>query len=253
MSQIIVSSDKNRADYNRAVEQLAIVAGMPTEALKGAANIMPGILRLRKPLDPGRSQYSLSPRKGVDPLVDGSILLDQNDGFVVTGIGVRISRASFAEGNLSNHGNYPMLTWPDPAYFTGNGTNVGSEYNGLLTLVNGTLSVSVQNLVVLDSILVSELMKSPESPYSAATPRRDQQFDGERGLFSLTPQLVLDASSDNQITITLGNGAKANIDGAISTGTTDSGVRNILNVILMGFKVKNYANLNARGVQCATF
>lgn len=249
MANIVVTPDRLRGDYQRVAESIASSLGLPLDAFTRQYKIMRHILLLGAYLNPSTSTYTLSPRKGVDTHIPGTILLDQNDFFAINSFGIKIGRAAFASGNYSNHGNYPKLTYPDPAYFTGTGTAVGSEATSLLTLVNGVTSISVNNDVQMDGVANQDLMLNPQRQYVASAltaPQYGGWGEESRGFYDITPNLILDASADNGIVVTLSpNGARANIDGAISTGTTDSGIRNIVYVALEGWKIKNLAGAGA--------
>lgn len=249
MTQNFFTPDIDRGTYERVVDTIAQQMGITPNDFKRKYKIMPSVLKMAQYLSTGLSSYVFSPRKGVDPAVPNTILLDYNDFFAASGIGVRIGRAAFASNTYSNHGNYPLLTYPDPNYFSGTGTTAGSEAASLQTLVNGSVGISVNNDSVVDGIHAQELFFNPEGRYTG-TPVAYPNFggsDGERGIFALTPQIILDASADNGVTFNLANGAKGNIDGSISTGTTDSGIRNILYIMLYGWKIKN---LSGAGVAC---
>lgn len=235
--------DIARGTYDRIVTLLAGQMGLSPDQFVAQYKVMPSVLKLAQYLNTGLSSYSLSPRKGVDPAIPNTNLLDQNDFFGISGMSLRIGRAAYASSVYSNHGNYPLLTYPDPSYFSGNGTTAGLEYTSLQCLVNGTTGITVNNDAMVDGIVSQELFYQPEGTY-VASPLEFPQFggtDGQRGVFDITPQIILDASADNAIVVNLANGAKANIDGAVSTGTTDSGLRNILYVLLYGWKIKNLA------------
>jgi hypothetical protein len=248
-NNIIVTPDRSRGDFQRIAESIASSMGLPVDAFLRQYKIMKQILKLGAYLNPATSTYTLSPRKGVDLLIPGTVLLDQNDFFAINSLGLKIGRAAFSGGIYSNHGNYPSLTYPDPAYFTGTGTSAGSEATSLLTLVNGVTSISVNNDVQMDGVLNQDLMLNPQRQYVAASltpPQYGGWDEASRGFYDITPNLILDASADNGIVVTLSpNGARGNIDGAVSTGTTDSGVRNIVYVCLEGWKIKNLAGAGA--------
>lgn len=235
--------DIQRGTFERIVDNLATQMGIEVDKFKRGFKIMPSVLKLGQYLNTGLSAYTFSPRKGVDPAIPNTILLDQNDFFAIDGIGLRIGRAAFASNAYSNHGNYPLFTFPDPSYFNGNGSAAGKEWESLQCLVNGTVGINVNNDSMVDGILAQELFYNPDATYTAS-PLEYPSFggsDGNRGIFPLTPQVILDASADNGIVVNLANGAKLNIDGSIATATNDSGVRNILYVMLYGWKVKNLA------------
>lgn len=242
--QNFFTPDVDRGTYERVIGVLAAQMGIPAAQFVSQYKVMPSVLKMAAYLNPGLSSYVISPRKGVDQNAPGNTtLLDYNDFFAVSGLGLRLGRAAYAAGLYSNQGNYPVLTYADPAFFNGSGTAVGSEAASLQTLVNGNTSIQVNQDTMMDGILNQELMFNPEATYTAS-PLAYPRFggsDGERGIFPLTPQLILDASADNSVQVNLATGAKLNIDGAISTGTTDSGIRNILYVIMYGWKIKNLA------------
>jgi hypothetical protein len=247
MDNITISPDVNRAVYDRLTELLSKQMGLSVVQFTGAYKVMPSQIVMAVALNTGTSVYTLNPRKTVDAPVPGTVLLDQNDWFAATGISLRLGRADFAGNTYSNHGNYPKLTYPDPNYFTGTGTTAGSELKSLLNIVNGTISVSVQGDAQIDPIPAQSLFFNPMATYTSS-PVAYPQFGGspeEQGFYSLTPNLILDASADNTFNIALANGAKGNIDGAISTGTTDSTVRNFLYVFVSGWKIKNLGGTGA--------
>lgn len=236
--------DVSRGTYDRIVSLLAKQTGLTVEQFTSQYKVMQSDLKLAAYLNPGLSSYSLSPRKGVNsPVVPNTVLLDFNDFFAISGVSLRIGKTDYASGVYSNAGNYPVLTYPDPSYFGGNGTSVGKEWTALQCLVNGTVSITVNNDAMMDPTTAQEFFYNPTASYTAS-PLEYPGFGGsepKKGIYPMTPQIILDASADNQIILNLADGVKTNIDGAISTGTTDSGTRNIVYVILHGLKIKNLA------------
>ncbi len=237
--------DANRADYERVVALIADQLGLSREQVIDMYNIMPSVIKMGILLDPGKSEYVLYPRKGVDPAATpDSVLLDQNDWFIANGLGLRFARADWAAGVYSNYGNYIPLTFPDPAFFAYTSTALGAEALGLNCIVNGTTSVKVNGTPMIDSLLNTELTFRGDKTYTTS-PVAYPTFGatpGQRGFFASTPTLILNAMADNSVSVTLGQGAKLNIDGTISTGTTASTTRNVLYALFNGWKIKNFAN-----------
>lgn len=250
MQGLTISMDPQRGTYERVVSDLAAqmtAQGFPItpEQFKLTYKVFPTSVIMATPLQPGISTYNLSPRKGVDPLIPTAVLLDQNDFFAVAGLGVRYGRATYSSTNqsLSQFGNYPKLTYPDPVYFNGNPASGLDEWQCLQTIQNGTLSISVTGDTLLDSVSVQDLTLQPQSQYVAAGPNLPQ-FGGSqelRGINLITPQLILDASADNQVSITLADGDKAVIDGSVTSAGAASTHRNILYIFLTGWKIKNFS------------
>lgn len=236
----IFSPDVQRGNYLRVLAAIGQPMGLTAEQVQQNYKVTPFILKMAAYLDPNTSSYSFNPRKGVNAPNPAAILLEQTDMFAVTAMGLRFGRAAFASGTYSNHGNYPVFTYPDPAYFSGTGTTAGSEAAGLQNIVHSRVSVTVSGDVVIEDLLAQDLCYNPDGTFTSS-PAAHPSFGGlTRGLFDLTPTLILDGGQDNTFKVELpSSGTKGNIDGAISTGTTDSGTRNILYFVCQGYKIKN--------------
>lgn len=245
MENLIISPDQSRGTYERVVSDLAKLMGTSPDVFKQTYKVFESTVLMAAQLQPGLSNYTLSPRKGVDPLVPTAVLLDQNDFFAISGIGLRYSRATYSSTNnaLSQYGNYPKLTYPDAAFFNGNPASGLDEWQCLQTIQNGTLSISVTGDTLLDSVSCQELTAKLQTGYNSSGPVLPQfgGSDGERGIFQITPQLILDASADNQISIQLADGDKTVIDGSVDASGAATSHRNILYCVLYGWKIKNFS------------
>lgn len=246
---ITISPSIERAQYDRLTELIAKQMGLTVDQFTGMYKVMPYTLKMAAYLQPGTSQYNMSPRKGVDNNgIPNVSLLDQNDWMAITGISLRVGKCDFASNAASNWGTYPQFTYPDPNYFSGTGTAVGSEAASLQTLVNGYFAMYVQGDSQVDPTPAQEYFFNPMSTYTSS-PVAYPQFGGDtildKGYLPQVPNLIIDASADNTFQVSLAVGAKLNIDGAISTGTTDSGKRNILYIVATGFKIKNLGGQGA--------
>lgn len=232
MNNLIFTPDIDRGAYERIIDAAASQMRIGTEAFKESYKVFPGQLVLPIQLSPSVSSYQVSPRKGVNPFINGEIKLDQNDFFGVTGIGLRFGRATYSSdtGLYSNHGSFEKLTWPYEDVFTGSG-----EASALNNILNGTVSLSVSGDVLVDSLLGQDLCyKAQQATGSASDSINFGGDSGKRGYFPLTPQILLDASADNTLTVQLATGTITNID-----GNTNATTRNLLYVMLWGWKIKN--------------
>lgn len=249
MNNIFISPDPNRATYERIVDMLAQQLSKggqmySADDIRAAYKIYRSQLVMGVALNPGLSSYTLSPRKGVDPTVQGTILLDQNDFFGIDKIGLRFGKADYASatGAVSNLGNYRKWTWPTPKVFGGAG-----EAAALQTILQGNFAVTVSSDTLVDGLLCQDLCYVNDNA-DTTTGEPLLTFggnDGDRGLFDLTPQLILDASADNGFVINLASGTKTVIDGSYAGSTT----RNFLYVVASGWKIKNLAGA---GLTCPT-
>ncbi|MEZ4925572.1 MAG: hypothetical protein R3A50_04800 [Saprospiraceae bacterium] len=248
----IFAADAIRNDLERALMILAQSRGTSVETIKQTYNITPFLCLMAVYLNTTSSTYSFHPRGGVDPAVPGTALLDQNDVFIFNQLGLRFGRCAYASNTPSNHGIYPKLTYPDPNYFTGTGTTAGDESDQLKEIVNGYLDLKVSGQAVIDKLACSELVFNPDATFTSS-PEALPAYGGSpgyRGLSKLDPTFIIDGMNDNEFTVQLANGPKGNIDGNISTGTTDSGVRNILYIAAAGWKLKNFAN-GSKAIACS--
>lgn len=248
MATTFIAPDIPRSDYERGAQLIASQLNVSVDDFKANYIYEQATLKMGKLLSPSLTQYQLSPRKGVDTPVPGTVLLDMNDFFIATDVSLRIGRATYASGAFSNFGNYPVFSYPDPNYFTGNGTTAGSEVSSLQCLVNGTLGFSVNGTYLMDPLPAQDFFFNPMSTY-LTSPVTYPQFGGsftEKGYQHLTPNIMIDAGTDNSFVVTLNQGTIGNIDGSISSTTTDSGFRNHLYIFVAGFKIKNLASASVK-------
>lgn len=252
----IIAPDVQRFNFERIVGELSQQKGISVDTVKTGYKHMPHVLRIGQYLNPTSSSYTFTVRKGVDTPIPGEIKLDQQDAFAVTGIGLRFSKADFASGAYSNHGNFPHLTFPDPSYFVGapaSGTTK-KEWEALQTLLNGVLQVNVGGDVVVDGLVASLLAYNPPATYTSS-PVALPQLGGsieEHGVYQLTPQYILDAAQDNSFVLNLASGAtdRTLIDGNLNAAGSAATTRNIVWLYLFGFKVKNLSSQPSLTANC---
>lgn len=242
----VITPDVQRGNFERTVNELAIQRGVSPETIKTGYKLMPHVLRIAAYLVPGQSTYTFNIKKGVDSPIPGEIKLDQTDAFAATALGLRFSKADFASSTYSNHGNFPHLTFPDPAYFVGapaSGTTK-KEYEALQALVNGTIAVNVGGDNVVDGIVGSLFVFNPMSTYATSPAIALPQLGGsieEQGFYPLTPQFVFDGANDNQLTLSVApNSDRTLIDGSVTAAGAAATTRNLVWLYIMGYKIKNH-------------
>lgn len=201
-------------------------------------------LQLIGALSPSTSTYNLDPVKGVTATVPTSRLMDRSDLFAVTGVGILFSRATYssASSSLSAYGDYEAFTYPHSIVFSGSG-----EQAGLLNVVNGEISLNVQNdqqwaLPVKDLVFKQAFINAQvQTIVYGGT-------DGQQGIRLLTNLVVLDGNNDNNVQVSLPTGGTlTNID-----GNTNASTRNTIIVRLRGFRIRSAANgaFNAANSRC---
>jgi len=257
VNQVNIFPDVQRADYDRALNNLAkafgfFTGGMPdTDRFAATYKVFPSQVKMAAQLSPTISSYQFSPRKGVlntntPTPVNTEIKLDQNDFFVVTGVAVRFGRADYAStsGAYTNSGNYPLVSYPDAVYFSGAPSGAKMEWQALQTIVNGTLSLTVTGDQLLDSVSIQEMVAKFTTGYNATGPVLPEWNPGPegKGYLNLTPQLILDASADNSVFVNLAPGDITGIDGSKDSSGVATAYRNLLWVVFTGYKIKNAAN-----------
>lgn len=190
-------------------------------------------LMLVTPLSPSQSSYELNPVEGVTASVPTARLMQRSDLFAITGCGVLFTRATYSSvnGQLSAYGNYPRYTYPYVSVFAGS-----NEQAGLLNVVNGILSLSVQN----DQQWAEPILRMVYADqYINAQPTTSVYggTNGKQGILDLNSLVILDGNNDNKVTVQLPTGGTlTNID-----GNTNSTTRNLIVVMLSGFRVRSAA------------
>lgn len=243
----VFTPDVERGNFERTVNELATQRGVSPDTIKAGYKLMPHVLRIAAYLQPSQSTYVFNIKKGVDTPIPGEIKLDQTDAFAATAIGIRFSKADYASGIYSNHGNFPHLTFPDPAYFVGapaSGTTK-KEYEALQSLINGTLAVNVGGDTVIDGMVGSLFVFNPMSTYATSPAIALPQLGGsmeEQGFYPLTPQFVFDGANDNQLTLSVAVADRTLIDGSVTAAGSAATTRNLVWLYIAGYKVKNHTS-----------
>lgn len=252
MTQIL-PADVGRSNQLRVAQAVAdmlnsnALPGTPVITAEGVIRdykFFDDTLQLIAALSPSQSTYTLDPVKGVTASVATSRLMDRSDLFAVTGVGILFSRATYSSTNqaLSAYGNYERFTFPSVGVFSGS-----NEQAGLLNIVNGVISLNVQNDQQW-ALPVSRLVFKDQYINAQVQTQVYGGTDMAQGLKGLTNIVVLDGNNDNNVKVDLpAGGTLTNID-----GNTNATTRNIIVVQLDGFRIRSAANgaFNAANSRC---
>lgn len=195
-------------------------------------------LILKVPLVNNRGQYRLNIFPDASSLQPNEIRLNRNDVFAVTDIGLFISQYNPTSGN---HGNYPLISFPDPGVFLGVPASGLKEFECLESLYNGQLFLKQQSVDRSTTIPTNFMRHVPERAFttSGSTPG---QGDVETSLFELERMVVLSGQDDNTVEFSAANNADL---GALQGGLTAAGAaaatRNMLTIFLGGVLYRNMA------------
>lgn len=254
---ILIAPDPTRAFFERVVNTIAKSFGISPEQFKNDYVISPQTVLMGVALAPGQSTYVLNPRNNVGTSYPTDNRLDQNDYFAVQALGLKFGRATYSSstGQLSQFGNYPKLSYPDPNYFNGNPASGLDEWQCLQAIINGKLSLLVGSQQVIPQDIVQKMVYNPTATYSSspqALPRYNGDADpASRGLYNLPMNFVLDMNQDNNIYITLANDADtAVIDGSVNSSGAATAYRNMLWLEMEGIVVKNLAGNRMGAMAC---
>jgi len=254
---IVIAPDPNRAFFDRVVKSIAAAFGVTEEQARRDYVISPQTVVVGTPLTPGQSTYQLNPRNNVGAGYPTDNRLDQNDYFAIQSIGIKLGRATYnaTTGQLSQFGNYPKLSYPDPNYFNGNPATGLDEWQCLQALVNGKISVLVGSQQIIPQDSMQKLFYNPWATYTSspvALPQYNGSADpGARGLYNLPMNFILDLNQDNNFNIVLANDADTTvIDGSVTSAGAATTHRNIMWLELEGIVVKNMGGNRQGAMAC---
>lgn len=252
--QQILPTTQGRSNMLRVAQSVADMLNsnpLPNQPLITAEGVIQSYkfyddaLMLVTPLSPSTSSYDLNPVEGVTASVPTARLMQRSDLFAVTGVGIFFTRATYSSVNqaLSAYGNYQRFTFPYVGVFTGS-----NEQAGLLNIVNGTISLNVQNDQQWQ-IPVSRMVYADEYINAQVSTIVYGGSDEKQGILNLDSLVILDGNNDNKVTVQLPTGGTlTNIDGNTNTTT-----RNIIVVQLKGFRIRATAAngaYNGQNLRC---
>lgn len=254
---IVIAPDPNRAFFDRVVNSVAKAFMITPEQATRDYVISPQTVVVGTPLSPNQSTYQLNPRNNVGAGYPTDNRLDQNDYFAIQSIGIKLGRATYnaSTGQLSQFGNYPKLSYPDPNYFNGNPATGLDEWQCLQALVNGKISLLVGSQQIIPQDSLQKLFYNPWATYSSS-PVALPQYNGSadpasRGLYNLPMNFILDLNQDNNINIVLSPDADtAVIDGSVTSAGAATTHRNMLWLELEGIVIKNMGGNRQGAMAC---
>lgn len=256
MAHITIAPDPTRAFYDRVVKSVSAAFGISEEQVRRDYVLSPETVQMGAQLQPNQTTYQLNPRNNVGTSYPTDNRLDQNDYFAVQAIGFKFGRATYnsSNGQLSQFGNYPKFTYPDPNYFNGNPASGLDEWQCLQTILNGKLSLVVGSQQVIPQDQVQKFVYNPWATYSSS-PVALPQYNGlgdpaSRGNFNLPMNFILDLNQDNNFNIVLADGDTAVIDGSVTSAGAATTHRNMLWLELEGIVIKNMGGNRQGNMAC---
>lgn len=223
----IKATNSNRAVYNDLLAKY-----------QGDSNVIitPSFLRLERTVSGSLSALDFYTLQTEGNIICTERRLQLPDTFVVTGIGMYISKVTSDTAALQAKKIY--RSFPNPQVFTGSG-----EADNLQSLYNGYLSLRINSTVIIDSLPCLDFYAANQSQQgvgSSATSnvpiQRDQLEGSTTGYLPINPTVNLDGSKKIQWSLTLPN----------STDLSGTSSTNVVALSLKGFLVQNGGNVSQR-------
>jgi len=214
-------------------------------------------LRLEQLLSPIRDNYTFNLYETPGADRPQETRLNRNDMFFVRGLAVCVYKQDDTQ-DPAQYGNSPLFTYPDPNFF--NGTLAGSvdEWASLELIWNGSTSFLTDPVTRIQKFLNFNCRYAPERAFMetaynyAAGPPTNPTFPGygptdeQRGFFMFSYMPAIYGNMNNRAQIELGVGDRGTIDGATDAAGEAVTTRNVLALLLKGYKVLNGAEAAGR-------
>jgi hypothetical protein len=217
--------------------------------LKGKDNVRltQSTLYLSKAINTAATNYNFDVLETQNAtLASNEIRLNQNDEFIITSLGVFVEMTFRDETNTTNYGTRLLPYAP---------AEIKSTFAGLNALWNGSLQISVNNIVYLDKWDTAKCQVIPETqfnPFTAATAAitatnaNQGAFDySKAGMQDIEPMIVLSGAKKTTISLTLPSALTApdsNI--VVDSGTIKLTAARIV-LIARGLNAQNGASFQA--------
>lgn len=183
---VVVMSERDRQILNR-IRQKVVAKGIAAE------KVQPSYLRVPFLTAAEKSEYLFPIRKDSNSVLPGNYL-DQNDSFVITDLGMMLQAEAPATPGISL-----LQTYPNNQVFVAAVGEVNPLH--LNIFYNGKYKVKVDDTVYADAIPTNNMLCVRTTQQASAT-TFSERF-GKDGTVPLTPDITLDGSRKNEITLTV--------------------------------------------------
>lgn len=157
-------------------------------------------LRFEQPLKAGNTNYIFPVLNNENLFSNTEQRLLQQDSAVIYQMGIFVAKPSAADAT-----NFSLCTYPSKAIFS-----TGSTAEDLQALYNGSLSIAVNNDILVPSWDIFKHLNVPETQATIITPPTDSSIDmirgGFDGFYPVEPNIVLIGSKNNVIQMRVPNG-----------------------------------------------
>ena len=239
MQNIIVNSGADREQFKR------VEAWLKSNMKDVGYIVQPFTSFIENELDAAKESYKFDFYQGnTVNLRPSEIRLNRNDLFFINKIGLQIYKQDVT-ASLDNY-NYPLYTYPDPNVFNGNDTVNLLEWQALLNIWRGKLDLSTKPVQRIEDLSCQYFYAKPESnvleaAFVGVSNPTLPEWNNDMGMLDLGYSFIIDGSEDNNATLTLGTGDRTQIAGLVDAANAAVTTRNIVRLVLKGFKVNNGA------------
>lgn len=160
-------------------------------------------LRLEQPITAGNTLYTFPVLVNEKLFSVTETRLLQQDSAIVYSIGLFVAKAA-----TSNTGAYPLHTYPNTIEFA-----TAGAADAMQAIYNGTLSIAVNNDILIPKWDVFKHLNVPETQETAAANSPQDEIRGSfDGFYPVEPNIVLIGSKNNVIQLTLPEGGVSTIE-----------------------------------------
>lgn len=214
--------------------------------------IQPFMSFIEVELDAAKESYIFDfYQSNIGALRPTEIRVNRNDLFFINKIGLQIYKQDALTDPANPNYNYPIFTYPDPTYFDGDdGVNV-PEWQALLNVYDGQIDINTDPVKRIENLSTKYFLEVPPNQQvldpNAAAPApglNNESFpawNNDSGLLDLGYSFIIDGSENNNARLTLGEGNRSQIAGLVDSAAASVNTRNVLRLVLKGYKVNNAA------------